>query len=247
MVVETTKELALRGLTNAEVYQMDAEQLEFPAESFDYLLCGFAVWGIPLGDDPDQQCKDLCPGHFLKGDENQNNCDTLVRADTNQEVTLGELVSTGERDVPVWSLDHDWKMVPATLTHAFPSGTKSAFRMELASGRTVEATANHPFRTVTGWRRLDELAVGARIAVPRRFGAPERVGTATAADAGALAERAVADRAVPADQLVQGQGRHSEAEASAAQPRECAFAREAPHQHHRVCHGEEAARRRPCA
>ena len=123
----------------------------------------------------------------------------LLRADTNQEVTLGELVSTGERDVPVWSLDHDWKMVPATLTHAFPSGTKSAFRMELASGRTVEATANHPFRTVTGWRRLDELAVGARIAVPRRFGAPERVGTATAADAGALAERAVADRAVPAE------------------------------------------------
>lgn len=123
----------------------------------------------------------------------------LLRADTNQEVTLGELVSTGERDVPVWSLDHDWKMVPATLTHAFPSGTKSAFRMELASGRTVEATANHPFRTVTGWRRLDELAVGARVAVPRRFGAPERVGTATAADAGALAERAVADRAVPAE------------------------------------------------
>ena len=123
----------------------------------------------------------------------------LLRADTNQEVTLGELVSTGERDVPVWSLDHDWKMVPATLTHAFPSGTKAAFRMELASGRTVEATANHPFRTVTGWRRLDELAVGARIAVPRRFGAPERVGTASVADAGALAERAVVDRAVPAE------------------------------------------------
>ena len=29
----------------------------------------------------------------------------LLRADTNQEVTLGELVSTGERDVPVWSLE----------------------------------------------------------------------------------------------------------------------------------------------
>ena len=50
MVVETTKELALRGLTNAEVYQMDAEQLEFPAESFDYLLCGFAVFFFPRLD-----------------------------------------------------------------------------------------------------------------------------------------------------------------------------------------------------
>ncbi len=121
----------------------------------------------------------------------------LLRADTNQEVTLGELVSTGERDVPVWSLGDDWKMVPATLTHAFPSGTKPAFRMELASGRRVEATSNHPFRTIQGWRRLDELAPGSRIAVPRRIGQSEQVSELTVQDAGALAERAVAAGAVP--------------------------------------------------
>ena len=50
MVAETTKELALRGLTNVEVWQMDAEQLEFPAESVDYLLCGFAVFFFPQLD-----------------------------------------------------------------------------------------------------------------------------------------------------------------------------------------------------
>ena len=50
MVAETAKELALRGLTNVEVYQMDAEHLEFPAESFDYLLCGFAVFFFPQLD-----------------------------------------------------------------------------------------------------------------------------------------------------------------------------------------------------
>jgi replicative DNA helicase len=121
----------------------------------------------------------------------------LLRADTNQEVTLGELVRTGERDVPVWSLGDDWKMVPATLTHAFPSGTKPVFRMQLASGRRVEATANHPFRTVLGWRRLDELAPGSRIAVPRRFGPAEHVAPLSDADAPALAERAVAAGAVP--------------------------------------------------
>jgi replicative DNA helicase len=98
----------------------------------------------------------------------------ILRADTNAEVTLGELLRSGERDVPVWSLDDDWKLVPATMTHAFPSGTKPAFRMRLASGRQVEATANHPFRTVTGWARLDELAVGSRIAVPRSVGRPDR-------------------------------------------------------------------------
>ena len=99
----------------------------------------------------------------------------LLRADDNSEVTLGELMRSGERDVRVWSLDEDWRLVPATLTHAFPSGTKEAFRMRLASGREVTATANHPFRTVSGWRRLDELSVGSRIAVPRTLGSPEAV------------------------------------------------------------------------
>lgn len=121
----------------------------------------------------------------------------LLRADTNQEVTLDELVETGERDVPVWSLGDDWRMVPATLTHAFPSGTKPVFRMELASGRSVEATANHPFRTVLGWSRLDELAPGSRIAVPRRVGAPERIGALDPGDAASWAERAVTHRCVP--------------------------------------------------
>lgn len=97
----------------------------------------------------------------------------LRRADDNTEVTLAELAELGTTDVPVWSLDEHWRMVPARLTHAFPSGTKETFCLQLSSGRVVEATANHPFRTVQGWRRLDELAVGTRVAVPRVLGTPE--------------------------------------------------------------------------
>ncbi|MFZ4518433.1 MAG: replicative DNA helicase [Microthrixaceae bacterium] len=97
----------------------------------------------------------------------------ILRADTNTEVTLGELLDSGARDTPVWSLDDDWKLVPAVMTHAFPSGTKPAFRLRLGSGRVVEATANHPFRTVNRWARLDELSVGSRVAVPRSLGRPE--------------------------------------------------------------------------
>jgi len=99
----------------------------------------------------------------------------LLRADTNAEVTLGELVETGERDVPVWSLDEQWRLVPATLTHAFPSGVKSVFRMRFASGRLIEATENHRFRTVDGWVSLDRLEIGSRLAVPRRLDGPEHV------------------------------------------------------------------------
>lgn len=117
----------------------------------------------------------------------------VLRADTGAEVALGELLASGERDVPVWSLADDWTMVPATMTHAFPSGRKPAFRLRLASGREVTATANHPFRTVHGWRRLDELSVGSRVATPRRIGAPEHLVVPDGFDAEQLAADSVAE------------------------------------------------------
>jgi len=96
----------------------------------------------------------------------------ILRADTGAEVTLGDLLASGERDVPVWSLDERLRLVPRTMTHAFPSGVKEVFRVRLRSGREVTATANHPFLTYDGWRPLAELAAGSRIAVPRHVPAP---------------------------------------------------------------------------
>ena len=91
----------------------------------------------------------------------------ILRADTGTEVTLGELIASGARDVPVWSLDDRLHLVPRTLTHAFSSGTKEVFRVRLRSGREVEATANHPFLTYDGWMPLGELHPGSRVAIPR--------------------------------------------------------------------------------
>jgi replicative DNA helicase len=96
----------------------------------------------------------------------------ILRADTGAEVRLGDLVRSGQRDVPVWSLDDRLKLVAGTLTHAFPTGTKEIFLVRLRSGREVHATANHPFLTLDGWRELGDLAVGARVAVPRQVPAP---------------------------------------------------------------------------
>jgi replicative DNA helicase len=96
----------------------------------------------------------------------------ILRADTGSETTLGDLLASGERNIPVWSLDDRLRMVPRTLTHAFPSGTKEVFRVRLTSGREVEATANHPFLTLNGWRPLGELTAGSRVAVPRKAPMP---------------------------------------------------------------------------
>lgn len=98
----------------------------------------------------------------------------ILRADTGAEVTFGELMRTGERPL-VWSLDERKRMVARPMTNVFYSGHKEVFKVRLASGRVVEATANHPFMTLDGWAPLGELSVGARVAVPRRV--PEPVQT----------------------------------------------------------------------
>jgi replicative DNA helicase len=91
----------------------------------------------------------------------------LVRADTNEEVTLGELVASGATNVPVWSLNDRYQLVASRLTKAFPSGVKAVFDLELASGRVVRASGNHPFLTIDGWSRLDQLVCGDQIAAAR--------------------------------------------------------------------------------
>ncbi|MEU8259707.1 replicative DNA helicase [Micromonospora sp. NPDC048999] len=96
----------------------------------------------------------------------------LIRADTNAEVTLGQLLADKAKDIPVWALDESLRYTPRTLTHAFPSGTREVFRMTLASGKQIDATANHPFLTFGGWVPLAELTVQTRIAAPRHIPPP---------------------------------------------------------------------------
>ncbi len=52
------------------------------------------------------------------------------------------------------------------VSHAFCTGVKAVFRLETRHGRTIRATANHKFLTAQGWKRLDALQVGERLALP---------------------------------------------------------------------------------
>ncbi len=104
----------------------------------------------------------------------------LLRADTGAEVTFGELMATGERPL-VWSLDERMRVVPRPISNVFSSGIKEVFKVRLASGREIEATANHPMLTVDGWVPLGELAESCRVAVPRTI--PESLETTAMAEA----------------------------------------------------------------
>jgi replicative DNA helicase len=97
----------------------------------------------------------------------------VLRADTGAEVSLADLLVTGETDVPVWSLNESLRYVRRHLTRVFSTGIRPVFRLTLASGKTVRATENHPFLTYAGWRALGELRTGDRLAVPRHVPAPD--------------------------------------------------------------------------
>ena len=96
----------------------------------------------------------------------------LLRADTGVEVGLDALVASGVRNVPVWSLDDRMKLFQRPLTHVFANGVRETFKVRLTSGRELSVTASQPFLTVNDWQPLVNLAVGARVAVPRTVPSP---------------------------------------------------------------------------
>jgi replicative DNA helicase len=100
----------------------------------------------------------------------------ITRADTGEQVTMVDLLTSGERDVPVWTLDERYRLRRSTISRVFPSGVKTVFELRLASGRTIKASGNHPFLALEGWFPLEDLDVGDRIAVPRSGPWPASVG-----------------------------------------------------------------------
>ena len=65
-----------------------------------------------------------------------------------------------------------WQLEPADVSRAFSTGVKPVFKLTTRLGRMLRATANHKVLTIEGWHRLDELAPGMHMAIPRRLAGP---------------------------------------------------------------------------
>src|SRR5438309_7096626 len=100
--------------------------------------------------------------------------DTLIyMPDDGTYVPIKDLA--GKTGFRVLALDEkSWLMEPKNVSSAFATGRKPVFQMTTRLGRSIRATANHRFRTLEGWRRLDELSPGDRIAVPRVLQGPAK-------------------------------------------------------------------------
>jgi replicative DNA helicase len=89
----------------------------------------------------------------------------IARADSDSEVTIGELARSGDLNVPVWSLDADFQLVPAVMAQVWSTGVKAVFDVKLSSGASLRATANHPLLATEGWVAVGDLSPGDLVAV----------------------------------------------------------------------------------
>ncbi|MFB8792780.1 MAG: replicative DNA helicase [Microcoleus sp.] len=90
----------------------------------------------------------------------------VILADSGLEVPIRDLV--GKSGFTVWALNEaTMKLEKAVVSNAFATGVKPVLRLQTRLGRAIRATGNHKFLTIHGWRRMDELKIGDRIAIPR--------------------------------------------------------------------------------
>jgi replicative DNA helicase len=96
--------------------------------------------------------------------------DTLVCLTDGRRVPIRELVGQTPR---VWAMDPNQKLVAAQADLVWSVGVKPVFRVSLASGRSIRATAKHRLYTGRGWLAVGALASHDHVATTRRIPAPE--------------------------------------------------------------------------
>jgi replicative DNA helicase len=93
--------------------------------------------------------------------------------DTGTYAPIADLM--GREGVRVMALNEEtWCMETRRVLRAFATGRRPVFKLATRLGRTIRATGNHKFRAFDGWRRLDDMAPGIRIALPLGMSSPLR-------------------------------------------------------------------------
>jgi len=90
--------------------------------------------------------------------------DTLVLLADGSRVPIRDLVGTTPE---VWAMDEERRIVAARSDRVWSVGVRPVLRVSLASGRVLRATGRHRLFSGSGWRRVDELHAGDRLAIAR--------------------------------------------------------------------------------
>jgi replicative DNA helicase len=97
---------------------------------------------------------------------------TLVMLADGRRVPIQDLVG---QQPQVLSVDQQGKIVTAFSDKVWCVGKKPVFTVHLASGRTIQGTGKHRLLGAEGWKMIDELQPGDRLAIANHLPEPERV------------------------------------------------------------------------
>jgi replicative DNA helicase len=97
--------------------------------------------------------------------------DTLVCLTNGRRVPIRELVGQGPE---VWSLDEQHRLIAARSDKVWSVGTKKVYKVQLASGRSIRATAEHRLLAGKGWSTVSQLQAGDTLALARRIPEPQQ-------------------------------------------------------------------------
>lgn len=90
----------------------------------------------------------------------------LFDAETGETLTVNDVIKEGPGRCVV-SCDERYRMVPGRIVSVMSNGRKKVCAITTHLGHRVVATRNHPFLTIEGWKTLEELKPGDRVAAPR--------------------------------------------------------------------------------
>ncbi|MBT8166295.1 MAG: replicative DNA helicase [Acidimicrobiia bacterium] len=138
---------------------------------------GSDITGVPTGfKDLDRKLAGLHPANLvvIAARPSMGKCLTgdavVVDPKTGNRHTIEQLVADRglQEGHHLLALDLDtMELAQANAVDFIDNGVRETFTLATRLGRIITATSNHPFLTATGWRQLDELAVGDAIATPR--------------------------------------------------------------------------------
>ena len=131
------------------------------------------ITGLPTGfNDLDYKTAGLQAGDLIiiAARPSMGKClshDAEIVLDDGSIRTIGEICM--RKDGRVGTLGDDFRLGRATPSDYVDDGIKPVFEVTTRLGRRVETTLPHPFLTIDGWKRLEELRPGDHVAVPRRL------------------------------------------------------------------------------
>ncbi|NQT28694.1 MAG: hypothetical protein HQ570_03765, partial [Candidatus Omnitrophica bacterium] len=92
----------------------------------------------------------------------------IVDAETGEIVKIREIYENRSVNFTLGCND-DLKIEKLRITDIVKNGIKPIWKLKTSLGKEIETTANHPFLTIDGWKKLEDIKNGERIALPRSY------------------------------------------------------------------------------